>query len=403
MTDFSLQNIKEIALHAIWDQLSVQEFFDRVYAVTGLPMICFDTSFHHIAHAFELPFYLHSWVEISMNRSASHEEIDRYNYLAYQEKVVSANKSIYVMPQRDAGHPCVHCSVTYQGELLAYCGTVLEDCEQNLALELNDLVSQTIPYLLVPEMLRKNRLSPLIVKDSLLLQEAEQINKLYPAPYFFAVLSPMSRAASTMQYVRSYIEEHTEQVITAIAENGDVYMLFYNASTDMILIELQNILEQLGRKHSFKAAFSCSFFDASEVPARRRQALFTMEIGQQYHPAQHLYFFRFLYPTIIAHFSLRSIPPELMLTPELERLYTSSPEKAPDLFLDLFYYLFYEGNYRQAAQALGIHKNTLLYRISQICDGSGIDLSSDRDRTRQLLSLHLWLLSHHLLPEEIHE
>ncbi len=403
MEEFSLQSIREIALHAILDQLSVQEFFDRVYAVTGLPMICFDTSFQHIAHVFELPFYLQAWVEISLNSRANQEEIDRYNYLSFQETIVSAGKSIYVVPGRNAEHPSVNCAVIYQGELLAYCGTVVEDCDKELVLELNDLISQTIPHLLIPEMLTGKNLSPLIVKESLLPREAEEINRLFQNPYFFAVLSPNGCGASTMQYVRSYIEEHIEHIISAITESGDVYLLFSNTATDTVIKELHNILDRLGRKYSFLAAFSCSFFDAAEIPVRRHQALFTMNIGKHYHPEQHLYFLRFLYPEIISYCSARSVSSNMLLTPELKKLRDSAPEKAAEFFLDLFYYLFYDGNYRIAAQKRRIHKNTLIYRLSQICEYSGMNLSTDRDRMRHLLSLYLWLLNNRQLPEDIHE
>lgn len=403
LAGFSLQQIQEIALHAILEQLSVQAFFDRVYAITKLPMICFDTSFQHIAHAFKLPFYLDAWVDICVNDRAGADQISRYNYLSYQEDIVTAGKSIVVRPTRTPDHPSVDCAVTYQGELLAYCGTVIEDHDPACVLALNDLVSRTIPRLLIPEMLKKNNLAPLIVKDNLTEKEAALLNRQLPNPYFFAVLSPVDCGLSTMQYIRHHIEDSVEHAVSTIAGNKDVYMLFSNASTDTFILTLMESIEQLGRRYSFQTAFSCSFFDASEIPARRRQALLTMQIGRHFFPEQRQYYLRFLYPEVIAYYAARTVSPELLLTPELKKLSAALPEKSEQLFLDLFHYLFYDGNFRRAADTIGVHKNTLIYRISQICDLSGLDLSSIRSRNRQLLSLYLWLLNHNLLPEVIHE
>ena len=403
MSAFSIHRIREIALHAVLDQIRVQEFFDRIYAVTGLPMICFDTSFQHIAHAFELPFYLQSWVEISVNSRANPEEIERYDYLSYQETTASAGKSIYVIPKRDAAHPCVNCAVVYQGELLAYCGTVVEDCDPDLALELNDIVSSTIPFLLIPEILKKNDLGLLILKDSLSRDEAEQVSSTFRSPYFFAVLSPVRRGLSTMQYVRSYIEKHFENTVSAVTGGGDVYMLFSDAASDEIVLTVQKNLDQLGKKYSFQIALSCSFFDAAEIPMRRRQALLALNTGRRYYPDSHMYFLRFLYPEIIAHYGGTSEAPELILTPELKKLYVAAPDKAEEYFLDLFYYLINSENYALAAKKRGIHKNTLIYRISQIQDLCGMELSTGPESTRQLLSVYFWLLNNNLIPEDYHD
>lgn len=403
MTDFSIDTIKSIALLSILEQVTIQDFLDRVYSVTGLPMICFDTSFRHIAHAFKMPFYIQSWVEIATDQKAKDDDVFRYNYLSFQENVAAASKSIYVVPKRNSEHPCVSRAIIYQGELLAYCGTVVEDCAPELVLELNDLVSKTIPHLQIPNRLNRNTLSPFIVRDNLLPDEAERINNFLPSPYFFAILSTQIRGVSTMQYIRSYISEHIDNSVSAITDNGDVYVLFFDLATDAEMMDIQKMLDQLGKRYSFQIAFSCSFFDAAEIPMRRRQALLSMTTGRHFYPDSHMYFLRFLYPEILAYYGADVMDTDDFLTPELKRLRRAAAEKAQDYYLDLFYYLFYSEDYKTAAQKRGVHKNTMIYRISQIIELSDMDLASNRNTTRQLLSLYYWLLHNNLLPEEIHE
>ena len=50
MHDLNIQAIKKASVEAILNRLTVQQFFDVVYAQIQLPLICFNTAFHHLAH-----------------------------------------------------------------------------------------------------------------------------------------------------------------------------------------------------------------------------------------------------------------------------------------------------------------------------------------------------------------
>ncbi len=74
---------------------SVQQLFDRVYDFLKLPLICFDTTFHLVAYAFPRPFYYPNWEYIVEHGGASESDILGYNYLEYQERMYKNGRSLY--------------------------------------------------------------------------------------------------------------------------------------------------------------------------------------------------------------------------------------------------------------------------------------------------------------------
>ena len=398
-----LVRIKQLAIDAVFEHQSVQLFLDRVYAEVHLPMICFDTSFRHLAHAFEHPFYHSAWEEISKSNQATEANVIKYNYLAFQEQIVAAGKPILINSGRNADYPSVNCAICRKGKLVAYCGIMVEN-ESVAAVEaLNDILCKTISILWdeTPGIKITDDFSTFLMVDNATEADAEALNQAMPSPYFMAMLSPVNCGVSTMRYVQHYIEDHVGNCISASVDNGDIFALFYGTYTDDIMQNLQKSIDLLGKRYSFKTAFSCSFFDAVEIPMRRRQAQLVMNIGRYYYPNKNTYFIRFLYSNIIAYYGAQALSPELILTPELRRLQDAAPNRAIHNFRDVFIFLYYFGNYQIAAEKLGIHKNTLIYRISRIAEIAEIDFSDSRTRERLLLSLSIWLLNENAMPEGV--
>jgi sugar diacid utilization regulator len=75
--------------------------------------------------------------------------------------------------------------------------------------------------------------------------------------------------------------------------------------------------------------------------------------------------------------------------PALETLKSWDNQHNTELYETLYHYLQNERNTKTTSERLGIHRNTLAYRIEQIRDITGIDLDNPRERNFTLVSF--WL------------
>ena len=82
----------------------------------------------------------------------------------------------------------------------------------------------------------------------------------------------------------------------------------------------------------------------------------------------------------------RRVPPELVCHPAVAALRQYDRDNHAALLHTLRCYLEHEQNTQKTAQALYIHRNSLLYRLERIQQLTAVDLSSPEERLRLSLS-----------------
>jgi purine catabolism regulator len=85
---------------------------------------------------------------------------------------------------------------------------------------------------------------------------------------------------------------------------------------------------------------------------------------------------------------------EGMMPPGLKRMIDYDAEHGTDYVRTLSAYLRNMGRLRPAAQQLGIHRNTLEYRIARIAELAGVDLEDPDNRLALDLGVRLLDLKH---------
>jgi DNA-binding PucR family transcriptional regulator len=80
---------------------------------------------------------------------------------------------------------------------------------------------------------------------------------------------------------------------------------------------------------------------------------------------------------------------EGMMTPALQKIMAHDEEHGTDYVRTLAAYLRNMGRLRPAAVELGVHRNTLEYRVGRIADLAGIDLESADNRLSLELGIRL--------------
>lgn len=171
---------------------------------------------------------------------------------------------------------------------------------------------------------------------------------------------------------------------------GNIYALYdnclvilFNRKKDASLGEYtEEVLERYATINFLDVGISNEFNDLTEIRQFYQQAVCAVQYGRRF-PKQHnggpLYFYReYAYVEML---DLCGKQANLMkfCHPRLLDLLAHDEESNSDLMNTLFEYLQHSANTRRTANALCIHKNTLLYRIDRIKSILGTDLSSGED------------------------
>lgn len=399
MRELNIQAIKKASVEAILNRLTVQQLFDAVYAQIRLPLICFDTAFRHIAHCYQEPFYFSSWEEIANQGEAGEQNILQFGYLNYQEAIYSAGKSIYIDTGRNAEHPSANGAVLRGGELLAYCGIMVEGCAINDVLAVNDILCKTIPLLFDNDDTLPDMGGDLSSDDKILIQDevaqatASRIQRRFPAPYYFAIISSKTRGISTLQYVRNYLNKQFDGTISCITKGNVLYMLFHSILTDEIVEHLRETLVDISRKMELQVAVTCAFFDPAEIPMRRNQASVVLTIGQVSMPDERVFFFRDIYWNILAYTAMRNLPAGIYLPERFQRLESLPRNTRHSYLLTLYQYLLHFRRAAGAASALKLHKNTVIYRINKLQSLLELNIEDDQICDALLFALTAWSIA----------
>ncbi len=127
--------------------------------------------------------------------------------------------------------------------------------------------------------------------------------------------------------------------------------------------------------------------DIHEWRSSFRQAGQALELSRRFHGGEPLYF-----PDLSVYRLLIQLEhsPELIAFQEEMLGALLGSEGARELIHTLEAYFEHNGNLSQAAEALYIHRNTLIYRMERIASLTGIDLDDPEVRLGMQLALHIY-------------
>lgn len=148
MRRLDFDKLNSVLLDAVLRRVGLNELYAGVSACIGLPLICFDTSFRLVAHAFNRPFYFNHWEYIAQHGGADEDAVLGNNYLVDQEKMYKNRKSLCFDSGNSSGYPQACGPVLIGDRLVAYCGIMIEDCDVEDALRANDLLAEATAVLL---------------------------------------------------------------------------------------------------------------------------------------------------------------------------------------------------------------------------------------------------------------
>lgn len=278
MRRLDFDKLNSVLLDAVLRRVGLNELYAGVSACIGLPLICFDTSFRLVAHAFNRPFYFNHWEYIAQHGGADEDAVLGNNYLVDQEKMYKNRKSLCFDSGNSSGYPQACGPVLIGDRLVAYCGIMIEDCDVEDALRANDLLAEATAVLLretsldvgQPELAEK-----LLIENELGGEAARKFASAFPPPYAFIMISVQDSGVSTLEYIRGILCAPGKQRIGCRGAEKQLYMLQYGLARGEDFSELQSITGSYG----LACGVSDTFSDLAEISERRAQAMLSLTVG----------------------------------------------------------------------------------------------------------------------------
>lgn len=203
-----------------------------------------------------------------------------------------------------------------------------------------------------------------------------------PGPWRLVLIHNPFFTASQSVVLKSYL-------LTRLQENPlrQVTLMYDDEVLALIhLDDVEKLLNQCVRQDGQQYYISClsqPFDDLQDIRAHYRHVRFLLDIAQG-QPGTYYgedYGLRFIVHTA-------GVKPRRMTHPALKTLKSHDAEKNSSLYETLFHFLINERNTRRTAQALHIHKNSMLYRLNQIRELVDLDLDNPELRLYLILSYY---------------
>lgn len=389
-----VNEVKTVILESILHSDSIQILYNKIYDVLKLPLICFDVSFRIVAYRFEPGFHFDAWDDIIYNGQASADEIQRYNYLGLQESIYAAGSSIFVDSRRSKDRPSINGPVMRDGELVAYCGIMVEGNDTEPLFEINNAICKAVSILWESSTGREDAVASALRSNQISERFKSEFVPSHPPAYAMVVLVSSGPSASTLHYLRGLICDTFGRFVSCVNGN-QIIMLAYNILDRRVMLGIIDRLREMLSEFSIACGISDFFNDITEIPEKRNQALFTIKIGSCLHPGEKLFYYQWDYMYTMCYHALRHYGEDICRVPEIEQLAKEDEANGTNYVESLYAYLMNFKRYAPTAAALGIHKNTIVYRINKIEEFLGSELESAGYCNRLLLGIFM----HRLLSE----
>ena len=380
MRRLDFDKLNSVLLDAVLRRVGLNELYAGVSACTGLPLICFDTSFRLVAHAFKRPFYFNHWEDIAQHGGADEDAVLGNNYLVDQEKMYKNRKSLCFDSGNSSGYPQACGPVLIGDRLVAYCGIMIEDCDVEDALRANDLLAEATAVLLretsldvgQPELAEK-----LLIENELGGEAARKFASAFPPPYAFIMIS-------VQDYIRGILCAPGKQRIGCRGAEKQLYMLQYDLARGEDFSELQSITGSYG----LACGVSDTFSDLAEISERRAQAMLSLTVGSGGFST-----FRGSYAEIAECCAAEFYGPYASKLRSIEELAGDDQAVDSDYVKTLECYLRSFKRHSAVSEKLGLHRNTVINRIKRIEGILNMDISAGGSLSKLLLGIDMHGLS----------
>lgn len=365
MRNLPINQIQSLMLDTIVEYRSVQELFDSLYDLIKLPSICFDPTFSPIAYSFPRPFYFPHWEWMIKQGAATTETIREYNYFTYQEKMIHYGSASIFNYDTSYGFPQACGAVMKDGQLVAYCGIMIEDAFPDQVIEATNMLIKTIAIILGRGE-QTDKVNPAIVLDKRLSQsQIDFLSTNYGRNFTFFVFSCNETHISILQYVKGYLEAKGHRVIGILSDDGLLYLLYCGVDTQTSCNYLADFID-LSHKYNLVIGQSDTFQISEDISIYREQALLALSTGKRSGRGANVYSFVDVYCNIIYYAAIEYLGQAACTLPEVLLLADEDISHGTEYLKTLDIWLRCSRRKSITGEYLGQHKATVSNRLKKI-------------------------------------
>jgi hypothetical protein len=147
-------------------------------------------------------------------------------------------------------------------------------------------------------------------------------------------------------------------------------------SDDRIELFVKAIMNIINPQY-YMVGISLPFEGWNDIPTRYKQALFAISMGKRVSGVYNCKDYAFQYLVAVTSDQNHALD---LGHPALFTLRVYDREQNTNFYETLYHYIANERSHAETSKAMGIHRNTLMYRIKRICELIGSDLQNPDER-----------------------
>jgi len=388
-------------LEILFYETGIQAMVDKVYPAFGNPIFVFDAAFNLIAANWEEASKNPIHEELLQNKTLREKEFSMLNKLGHIHEKVKKSEVPITFRHPEYGFDQMVCAIDTKKDLghiviNAVNHPFLPGTEKIMILLKRGIDQQ----MKKDEFIRNNRgfAYEYFIKD--LLDEKLAVQKddydylKYVGKDFegslYCVVVETARSAGTVNtnYIRSDFEKAFPNTKTLLY-NGEIVVLICLPHEEELSKTQLKTAGEICKKHKLYAGLSNQFNGLLKIKDYYTQALRAMELGIPLRKKAGLYRYSDYYMQHLSTLFTQKEPADVFCHPQLDKLIRHDNEHNTEYAHSLYMYLIHERNSVAAAEAMGIHPNTLKYRLKNIDVLADLNLDDYRERGYLILSYEL--------------
>lgn len=400
--------VSETILNSLYNKASVQTLVDSFTHAFNNPIFVYDSGFNLIACNYDMAAKSDMGKRIIENMGFTEQEYPLLNSKNHiHKKVMQSETPIRVVhdeigyeqmvlavdTRKDMGHICVDASnrpFRKMDEKLLV--TLKEGIYLHLLQEEFIKDNRGYPY----EYFMKDLLDEKIATPKQYMEKFKYVNTEFSENMYCLVIET-ARSSDTLNVylIRNKFESLFSNTKT-LMYNGEIIVLFCFAKSFYPSAKDVNKIAGMCKKYGLYAGFSNNFDSLVKLHDFYKQALRAIEIGTSCEPEKHLFIYKDYYMEHMKNLFVQKESPEIYCHPKLKVLIDYDRKNNTQFAYSLYMYLLHERSSSAAADAMKIHRNTLVYRINKI--ETIVDINYEDAAERQYI-----LMSCELLKDEINK
>lgn len=381
---------------------SLQDAIEYAYRVLMNPIFVFDTNYNLIAATWESIHRLGIEDDVIKNKGFSNNDYKMANQERFHDRMIKSEVPIKRFNQ-ELGYEQLICSINTQKNLghivVSAVNKPLEPIDTEFLLILKKFVNQLLSndnfirnakgfnY----EYFLKDLLDEKIKADRVFSERTEYIqNEFVGNLYCMVVESARSMNAINNRQMRNIIESRFPNSKVLIY-NGQIVCIFSISGNHLLPKEYRQVAANICKEHGLFAGLSNCFQNILELAEYYNQALRSIELGIRQENTPNLFCYDEHYMEhLTSVFLQKEHQARAFCHPKMQFLMDYDKLHKSELAYTFYMYLIHERNLAATADAMDMHRTSLVYRFKKINSLIGEDFNDYKERMHMILSYEMY-------------